>query len=76
MSYKEIIRIFEQRRDKMKTLLAENPNSMGLPKQHQVFGAITEIEVFLQTLRDYCDKQNHDSASKPLDFYTNTEQKK
>ena len=69
MSYKEIIKIFEERRDKMKTILLDNSNTMDFSKQHQIFGAINEIDVFLQTLKDYSDKQNYESASLPLNFY-------
>ena len=75
MSYKEIIKIFEGRRDRMKNLLLDNSDTMAIDKQHQVFGAITEIEVFLQTLRNYCDKQNEECGSEPLNFYNNKSNK-
>ncbi len=54
----------------MEDLLINKPDSIELSKQHQIFGAINEIDVFLQTLKEYHEKTSCELKSKPLDFYS------
>lgn len=47
----------EKRRVELVEMLENNRDSMNLEKQHQVFGAINEIDLFLQTI-DYWQKNS------------------
>ena len=59
MSLSEIIKIYEQRRRDLISLLEHN-KTMDLGKQHQIYGAILEIETFLKTLNHFKLKEQED----------------
>ncbi len=50
---KELIRIFEKRRTNMIVLLKNRSEELSSERQHQLLGAIMEIDVFLRTLKYY-----------------------
>jgi hypothetical protein len=52
----EMQRIFEKRRTDLIELL-ENNSSLDASKQHQIYGAILEIEIFLRTLEHFRKKE-------------------
>lgn len=60
MSLTEIQRIFEQRRRDLISLLEHN-KQLDLGKQHQLYGAILEIETFLKTLDHYKVKEQQEA---------------
>lgn len=51
----EIKRVFEKRREDLIELLQSGNLDPG--RQHQIYGAIKEIEVFLRTLDHYIHKK-------------------
>lgn len=59
MSLSEIIKIYEQRRRDLIGLL-EHGKTMDLGKQHQIYGAILEIETFLKTLQHFKLKEQEE----------------
>lgn len=54
----ELLRLFEQRR---KQLTEVYKKDLKVTKQHQVYGAIKEIDLFLEVLRHY----THDVPETP-----------
>ncbi|MBN1503222.1 hypothetical protein JW930_06805 [Candidatus Woesearchaeota archaeon] len=56
MVVQELSKLLEKRRDELIALLEHDAN-IELEKQHQIYGAINEIEIFLQTLNYYRDKE-------------------
>jgi hypothetical protein len=60
MSLTELKKTYEKRRHDLITLL-ENPNSgLDLSKQHQVYGAIKEIETLLKTIDSLQEAQTEE----------------
>jgi hypothetical protein len=57
MVLQEIEKIFEKRKTELITLLESDSKTITLEKQHQVYGAINEIDIFLRTLSYYKVKQ-------------------
>ena len=55
----------EQRKTELMEMLENNRDSLKLEKQHQVYGAINEIELFLQTL-DYYQNNSAEKEMKPI----------
>ena len=53
MAYREVIQLFERRRAQLILILKEKQESIDLSRQHQIYGAIKEIELFLETLGYY-----------------------
>ena len=47
--------VFEQRKKKMQNMLRSNNGSMALKKKQEIQGALSEIDIFLSTLRYYHD---------------------
>jgi len=54
---KQIKKIFEKRKNELTSLLVNHSTDIDLEKQHQIYGAINEIEVFLTTIDKYDDLQ-------------------
>lgn len=52
MSLIELKKVFEKRRYNLIQTLENNKDELDLAKQHQIYGAIKEIENFLKTI-DY-----------------------
>ncbi len=59
MSLAELRRIFEKRRFNLIKVL-ENPEGISPEKQHQIYGAILEIENFLKTIDYLREKELRD----------------
>ena len=59
MSLTELSRIFEQRRRDLISLL-DNDKHLDLGKQHQLYGAIIEIETFLKTIEHFRKKEQQE----------------
>ena len=53
MSYREMIQLFEKRRAELVEILKSRSDTIDLSRQHQVYGAIKEIGLFLETLGYY-----------------------
>ena len=56
----EMTRLLEKRRTELIYLLENKADELDLEKQHQIYGAINEIEIFLQTLDYYRNKEIND----------------
>ena len=57
MVVNQISEVLVKRRTALIEMLENNRDSLDLEKQHQVFGAINELELFLHTL-DYYQKNS------------------
>ncbi|MBN1385778.1 hypothetical protein JW968_02245 [Candidatus Woesearchaeota archaeon] len=57
---KELIRIFEKRRSNLVDLLEKQRDTMDAAEQHQVYGAVNEIDLFLRTMQHYYDEKADD----------------
>ena len=57
----EVMKLFEKRRNNLINLLENNSDELDAARQHQIYGAIMEIETMLKTLehyREYSIKEN------------------
>lgn len=54
----EITKIFEKRRLELYNLLEQRRDEIKPEIQHQVYGAINEIDIFLKTLEYYKEKES------------------
>ena len=66
MSFREVIQLFERRRAELVDILKNRKDTIDLSRQHQIYGAIKEIELFLETLNYY-----HESMIRDLDKVDN-----
>jgi len=57
--FTKIIGLYEQRKKKLSSIL-ENRQDLRLENQHQIYGAINEIEMLLTTLQEY--QKNYDES--------------
>ena len=57
MVLNEISKIFEKRKTELHSLLSERKDEIKPEQQHQMYGAMNEIEVFLRTLEYYRQKE-------------------
>jgi hypothetical protein len=57
MSYKKIIRMFDERKQKLASLLGDDSLALKEDRLNQIKGAIDEIELFLMTLQQYQDRE-------------------
>ena len=71
----EITSALEKRRAELVDILESRPDSLELEKQHQIYGAINEIDLFLQTLSFY-EKSTSDSDIEPISLVKPPEGKK
>jgi hypothetical protein len=65
MTYKKLIRMFDERKRKLSSLLSDDGIGLKTDRQNQIRGAIDEIELFLMTLQQYQDREvrkNYDNA--------------
>jgi hypothetical protein len=65
MTYKKLIRMFDERKAKLASLLSDDGIELKTDRQNQIRGAIEEIELFLMTLQQYQDREvrkNYDGA--------------
>jgi hypothetical protein len=58
----EIYKLYQKRRNNLIRLLEEERNELELGKQHQIYGAIKEIDKFLKTLEHFMNKEKDDSG--------------
>ena len=58
MALSEITKIFEKRRIELYNLLEQRRDEIKPEIQHQVYGAINEIDIFLKTLEYYKEKES------------------
>lgn len=47
---KDVMRIIRERRDRLSMLLDNNNKALSLPVQHQVYGAVRELDVVMRVL--------------------------
>ncbi len=66
---KELKRIFEKRKSELTHLLKYHKSELSAEKQHQIYGAITEIDVFLKTI-DFLINQQMESRKQELISYS------
>ncbi len=59
MVKEDIMEALKNRKDELTEML--NDDSLQLEKQHQIYGAINEIDMFLKTL-DYYDKSSQENS--------------
>ncbi len=62
MVVSEITKLLEKRKNDLIELL-EYDSNLKLEKQHQIYGAINEIEIFLQTLNYFRDREMKEGSS-------------
>lgn len=53
MDYRELIQLFEKRRHEIMGVYKGNTPELPLTKKHQMYGAMREIDLFLEVLRHY-----------------------
>lgn len=66
MVYKNLIRIFDERRRKLTGLVSDNSVQLKPERKQQIQGAIDEIDLFLLTLRQHQDQHIHRNFSRPV----------
>lgn len=66
MSLSELRQIFERRKYNLIQLLQERPSELSIEKQHQVYGAILEIENFLKAIDYYRDLEVRRGINKTI----------
>jgi len=59
MVYKNIIRIFDERKRKLEILMDDESLGLSVERMNQIKGAVGEIDLFLQTLRQHQDQKVH-----------------
>ena len=52
--------LFEKRRQELIFLLKNRTDEIDLSRQHQIYGAVKEIELFLETIKYFEDISNDD----------------
>ena len=53
MALPQIAEVLEKRKSELIEMLESNRDSLELEKQHQIYGAINELELFLHTITYY-----------------------
>ncbi len=56
MSYKEIIKIYNSRKEKIENLMEQNNHLLDEKRQLQLQGAVDEINLFISVLEQYRQK--------------------
>ena len=70
----EIAERLAKRRNELREMLEHKSKGLALEKQHQIYGAINEIDLFLQTLNYYQQNPNDNDLS-PLRLMKPNEEK-
>ncbi len=60
----EITKIFEKRKMELRTLLSERDDELKPEVQHQMYGAMNEIDIFLKTVKYFREKEVDDEIKK------------
>jgi hypothetical protein len=63
MTFKGLIRIFDERRQKLESLLGDDSLNLKPSRKNQLKGAIEEIDLFLSTLQQHQDKETRTNAT-------------
>ena len=66
MPYKNLIRIFDERKRKLSALLEDDTVQLTDERTYQIKGAVDEIELFLLTLRQYNDQRIHKNINENI----------
>ncbi len=66
MVLQEIIQIFERRRQELYNLLVQRKDEIKPEIQHQIYGAINEIDMFLKTIEYYKQKETDHEINKAV----------
>lgn len=66
MSLSELRQVFERRKYNLMKLLQEKPSELSIEKQHQVYGAILEIENFLRAIDHYRELEVRKGINKTI----------
>lgn len=61
MVYKPLLRIFEERRAKLLDTLKGFDRGSQLERQHQIYGAIQELEVVMKTIQANASKMQQEA---------------
>jgi hypothetical protein len=56
----ELSKTLDKRRMELVDLLENHSGEIEVEKQHQIYGAINEIDIFMQTLQYYKAKELHE----------------
>lgn len=70
----KITNVLEKRRAELVNILENSPDSVELEKQHQIYGAINEIDLFLHTL-EYYENETYTEDVGPINLVRPPEQK-
>ncbi len=62
----EITRIFERRRAELYNLLEKRKDELKPELQHQIYGAMNEIDIFLKTIEYYKEKETDHEMNRAL----------
>ncbi|MFH0875853.1 MAG: hypothetical protein V1859_07990 [archaeon] len=65
MTISELHKTLEKRQDELVGLLSATNESMTLEKQHQIYGAINELKLVLETLNYYRTKEILEYENEP-----------
>jgi hypothetical protein len=66
MVLSEITKIFERRRAELYNLLDKRRDELKPEMQHQIYGAMNEIDIFLKTLEYYKQKETDHEINKAV----------
>jgi hypothetical protein len=58
MNYKQLCRIYGERKEKLSELLTDAALELKPSRRDQIKGAIDEIDMFLTTLEQYREREN------------------
>jgi hypothetical protein len=62
----EITKIFERRRAELYNLLEKRKDELKPELQHQIYGAMNEIDIFLKTIEYYKEKETDHEMNRAL----------
>ena len=66
MVLSEITKIFERRRAELYNLLDKRKDELKPEIQHQIYGAMNEIDIFLRTIEYYKEKETDQEINRAI----------
>jgi hypothetical protein len=66
MVLSEITKIFEKRRAELYSLLDKRKDELKPEIQHQIYGAMNEIDIFLKTIEYYKEKETDHEINRAI----------
>lgn len=66
MVLSEITKIFERRRSELYSLLDKRKDELKPEIQHQIYGAMNEIDIFLKTIEYYKEKETDNEINRAI----------